>query len=584
MLFMRVTTTKSKIDESFYINYAYINENGKSTSRIYKKLGKLSDLSKKLNTDRDGVMAWAKEQARIETEKYKQENESVSISLNPNIPINKSQINTFNCGYLFLQSIYYSLHLDNICRNIKNRHEYKYDLNSILSDLVYARFLNPTSKNSSFKYCQSLLEQPKYHLHDVYRALSVLANESDYIQAELYRNSNYIHKRNTRILYYDCTNYYFEIEQERGFAKYGKSKENRPNPIIGMGMFMDAEGFPLSFDLHNGNKNEQLTLKDHEQKIINDFDCAQFVYCSDSGLGSKKNRILNATGGRAYVITQSLKKVKKEIRDVALDTSQFRLIGSNKFIDLKNLNEDDPEVYNSIYYKEIPYDSKQLSETLIVTYSPKYRKYQAAIRQAQIERAQKMISDSGKPKKNRKNPNDPARFIKKQSFTDDGELAEDEIWCIDSEAVEREAIYDGFYAVVTNLEDEVQDIIAINKRRWQIEECFRILKSEFNARPIYLRDDERIKAHFLICFMALLFFRILENKLGYKYTVEQIVDTMKKMNLTLLEGYGYIPSYTRTDLTDDLHELFKFRTDYQITKKQKMRSIIHQSKDKKKIL
>lgn len=582
---MRVTTTKSKTDESFYINYAFINEKGKSTSRIYKKLGKLSELSKKLNTDRDGVMAWAREQARIETEKYKKENESVSIALNPNIPIKKDQQNTFNCGYLFLQSIYYSLHLDNICRNIKNRHDYEYDLNAILSDLIYARFLNPTSKLSSFKYCHSLLEQPTYHLHDIYRALTVLAEESDYIQAELYRNSNYIHKRNTRVLYYDCTNYYFEIEQERGDAKYGKNKENRPNPIVGMGLFMDADGFPLSFDLFPGNQNEQLTLKDHEHKVINDFQCSQFVYCSDSGLGSKKNRLLNTTGGRAYVITQSLKKLKKDVRETALSTSQYRKIGSNKFIDLNDLDEEDPEVFNSIYYKEVPYDSNELSETLIVTYSPKYRKYQASIRQNQIQRAQKMITDSGKPKKNRKNPNDPARFLKKQSFTDNGELAEDEIWQIDQEVIEKEAMYDGFYAVVTNLDDDdVQDIIAINKRRWQIEECFRILKSDFDARPVYLRDDDRIKAHFLICFMALLFFRILENKLEYKYTAGQIVGTMKKMNLTLLEGYGYIPSYTRTDITDDLHKLFGFRTDYQITKKQKMRNIIHQTKDKKKIL
>lgn len=581
---MRVTTTKSKSDESFYINYAFINEKGKSTSRIYKKLGKLSELSKELNTDRDGVMAWAKEQARIETEKYKKENESVSIALNPNIPIKKDQQNTFNCGYLFLQSIYYSLHLDNICRNIKNRHDYEYDLNAILSDLIYARFLNPTSKLSSFKYCHSLLEQPTYHLHDIYRALTVLAEESDYIQAELYRNSNYIHKRNTRVLYYDCTNYYFEIEQERGDAKYGKNKENKPNPIVGMGLFMDADGFPLSFDLFPGNQNEQLTLKDHEHKVINDFRCSQFVYCSDSGLGSKKNRLLNTTGGRAYVITQSLKKLKKDVRETALSTSQYRKIGSNKFIDLNDLDEEDPEVFNSIYYKEVPYDSNELSETLIVTYSPKYRKYQASIRQNQIQRAQKMITDSGKPKKNRKNPNDPARFLKKQSFTDNGELAEDEIWRIDQEVIEKEAMYDGFYAVVTNLDDDVQDIIAINKRRWQIEECFRILKSDFDARPVYLRDDDRIKAHFLICFMALLFFRILENKLEYKYTAGQIVGTMKKMNLTLLEGYGYIPSYTRTDITDDLHKLFGFRTDYQITKKQKMRNIIHQTKDKKKIL
>lgn len=581
---MRVTTTKSKNSESFYINYAYINDRGKSTSKVYRKLGTLKELSAKLNTDRDGVMAWAKEQARIATEEYKKEIEAVSVSLHPNQIIHKNQINLYNCGYLFLQSIYYSLRIDNICRNIKNRHNYEFDLNAILSDLIYARFLNPSSKNSSYKFCQTLLEPPTYQLHDIYRALSVLADECDYIQAELYRNSNFIHKRNTTILYYDCTNYYFEIEQERGDAKYGKCKENRPNPIIGMGMFMDADGFPLSFDTYEGNQNEQLTLKPNEQKIINDFDCSRFIYVSDSGLGSKKNRILNATGGRGYVITQSLKKIKKDIRETALSTTQFRKIGSREFIDLKDLNEEDDEVFNSVYYKEIPYDSKDLCETLIVTYSPKYKNYQKKIRNGQIERAAKMISESGKIKKNRKNPNDPSRFLKKQSFTENGELAEEDIWQINQEIINKEEMFDGFYAVVTNLDEDITDIIAINKRRWQIEECFRILKTEFDARPVYLRRDDRIKAHFLICFISLLFFRILESKLDYKYTAEQIIKTIKNMNVTKIEGYGYIPSYTRTDITDDLHSLFNFRTDYQITKKAKMRNIIHQTKDKKILL
>lgn len=581
---MRVTTTKSKNSESFYINYAYINDKGKSTSKVYRKLGTLKELSAMLNTDRDGVMAWAKEQARIATEEYKKEIEAVPVSFYPNQIIHKNQPHLYNCGYLFLQCIYYSLRMDNICRNIKNRHNYEFDLNAILSDLIYARFLSPSSKNSSYKYCQTLLEPPAYQLHDIYRALSVLADECDYIQAELYRNSNFIHKRNTAILYYDCTNYYFEIEQERGDAKYGKGKENRPNPIIGMGMFMDADGFPLSFDTYEGNQNEQLTLKPHEQKIINDFDCSQFIYVSDSGLGSKTNRVLNATGGRGYVITQSLKKIKKDIRETALSTAQFRKIGSNKFIDLKDLDEDDDEVFNSVYYKEVPYDSKDLCETLIVTYSPKYKNYQKKIRNGQIERATKMISDSGKIKKNRKNPNDPARFLKKQSFTENGELAEEELWQIDHETIDKEEMYDGFYAVVTNLDADITDIITINKRRWQIEECFRILKTEFDARPVYLRRDDRIKAHFLICFISLLFFRIIENKLEYKYTAEQIIKTMKDMNVTKIEGYGYIPSYTRTDITDDLHTLFKFRTDYQITKKAKMRNIIHQTKNQKILL
>ncbi|MEG0379784.1 MAG: transposase, partial [Eubacterium sp.] len=339
---------------------------GKSTSKTFKKLGTLVELSEELNTDRDGVMAWAKEQARIATEIYKKENETISVPFAPNRTIDKNSQRSFNCGYLFLQSIYSDLRFDNIIRNIKKRHDYEYNLDSILSDLIYSRILKPSSKKSSYLFAQSLLEQPKYQLHDLYRALSVLAQESDYIQLEVYRNSNFIHKRNTKVLYYDCTNYYFEIEQEDGNKKYGKSKENRPNPIIGMGLFMDADGFPLAFDLHPGNQNEQMTLKPLEQKVVRDFDCSEFIYCSDSGLASKNNKLFNSTNGRNFVITQSLKKLKKEDREIALNSTQYRKIGCNQFIDLKNLDESDPEVYQSIYYKEIPLDSKIANETLIV--------------------------------------------------------------------------------------------------------------------------------------------------------------------------------------------------------------------------
>lgn len=578
---MRVTTTKSKNAESFYINYAYIDKNGKSTSRIYKKLGTLKELSEKLNTDRDGVMAWAKEQARLETEKYKNEVEDITVRLSPTSIIQKDSKRSFNCGYLFLQSICSCLRFDNICRNIKNRHSFDYSLESILSDLIYSRILKPSSKLSSYSYCQSLLEKPNYELHDVYRALQVLATESDYIQSEVYKNSNFLHKRNTQVLYYDCTNYYFEIEQEKNDQKYGKSKEHRPNPIVGMGLFMDTDGFPLAFDIYPGNQNEQKTLNPLEKKVIRDFECSEFIYCSDSGLGSENNKLLNDTKTRSYVITQSLKKLKAEYKDTALNTSQYRKLGSKKFIDLKDLDETDPSVFNSIYYKEVPVESKKLSETMIVTYSPKYKAYQRKIRKEQIERAMKMIEQEGKYKKNRKNPNDPARFISSHSVTQDGEVAEKTIYSLNEEMIEKEQMYDGFYAVVTDLDDDPEKIIAINKRRWQIEECFRIMKTEFKTRPVYLSRSDSIKAHFLTCFLALLVYRILENKLSNKYTVEQIVETLRNMNLTELEGHGYIPSYTRTDITDDLHELFGFRTDMQILKKAKLRSIIKDTKIKK---
>lgn len=580
---MRVTTSKSKNSESFYINFAYIDENGKSTSRIYRKLGTLKELSQKLNTDRDGVMAWAKEQARLDTEKYNKENEILSIPFSPNQLIEKGTQHSFNCGYLFLQSILADLRIDNMCRNIKNRHKYEFDLKAIFSDLIYSRILYPSSKRSSYNFAQSLLEQPKYDLHHIYRSLPILASESDYIQAEVYRNSNFIHKRNTKILYYDCTNYYFEITQEDGDKKYGKGKEHRPNPIIGMGLFMDADGFPLAFDLYPGNQNEQKTLNPLEQKVIREFGCSEFIYCSDSGLGSQNNKLLNDTNGRAYIITQSLKKLKKEVRSTALDPNQYRKLGSNRFINLNSLDETDKEVYNSIYYKSIPIEGTKISETLIVTYSPKYRAYQAKIRQAQIERAMKMIGKGGKPKKNRKNPNDPARFIRTTAVTENGEAAS-EIFCeLNQEIIDQEAMYDGFYAVTTDLDGDVSEIIAINQRRWQIEECFRIMKTDFEARPVYVRLEECIKAHFLTCFLALLVYRLLEKKLENKYTVETILDTLRQMNVCELEGYGYIPTYKRTDLTDELHNLFGFRTDTQIIKKTKMRNIIKCSKMRDKL-
>ena len=579
---MRVTTTKSKFSESFYINYAYIDKNGKSTSKIFKKLGTLNELKEKLGTDdRDEVMKWAKEQARIATEQHKAESENVLVPLSPKSLINLNERRSFNCGYLFLQKICSDLRIDNICRNIKGRHKFKYDIQAIITDLVYARILNPSSKKSSYSYCQSLLETPKYSLDNVYDALQILADESDYIQSDLYRNSNFLHARNKSVLYYDCTNFFFEIEQEDELRKYGKSKEHRPSPIVELGLFMDADGFPLAFDIYPGNQNEQTTLKPLEQKVIRDFECSKFIFCSDSGLGSKSNRQFNDLGDRSYVITQSLKKMKTEDRDIALNPAQYRKLGCDKFINLSELDLNDPDVFNTVYYKEIPVTNGPLEETVIVTFSPKYRDYQRKIREGQIERARKMITSDGKIKKNRKNPNDPSRFIETVHVTSDAEVAENIIATLNTEAIAEEEKYDGFYAVITDIEDDPAQIIAINKRRWQIEECFRIMKTEFRSRPVYVSTEKAIKAHFLTCFIALLVYRILENQLNNKYTVTEIVNTLSEMTLTDIGEMGYIPSYTRTALTDALHENAGFRTDTQIVKKSKLRSIIKSSKDKK---
>lgn len=578
---MYVSITGNKGNQDVYIKQSYRKDNGKTSSRIYKKLGKYNTLLEQFSGNEKELMDWAKKEAEKETLAYNHQKEKVSLSLSPlaRIPLDEERV--FNIGYLFLQKICSELRIDNICRNIRNHHKFSYDFHAILTDLIYARILAPSSKLSSYKNCHSLLEPPKYSLQDLYRALSVLAEESDFIQEELYKNSNFIHSRNSKILYYDCTNYYFETEAEDGIKKYGKSKEHRPNPIITMGLFMDADGIPLAFDIFLGNQNEQLTLKPLEKKVIKDFNCSEFVFCSDASLGGKSNRFLNSFGNRSYVITYSLKKMKKEERELALLPTQFKVPGSNKLIDLRTLDESDPKVYNTIYYKEYPLVTGDMDETVIITYSPKYKAYQSKIRNTQIDRAKKMIQSSDKTRKG-KGSNDPARFIQRTAVTEDGEIAQKNIYELDKAKILEESMYDGFYAVITNLEGDIREIININKQRWEIEENFRIMKSEFEARPVFVRREDRIKAHFLTCFISLLAYRLLEKKLGEEFTCSQILETLRNMNVTLLsKDSGYIPSYKRTKITDKLHSSFGFRTDYEFTRKSTMRTIIKETKQKK---
>lgn len=544
------------------------------SSCIYKKLGKYNALLKQFDGNESKLMTWAKEQAAKETELYKQHTGKVSVEFSKAATIPMNERRSFNVGYLFLQQLCTQLRLDKVCRTIKSRHKFKYDLNAILTDLVYARILSPASKLASYEYCQSLLEPPKYSLQDIYRSLSVIAGESDFIQSELYKNSNFLHPRNNRVLYYDCTNYYFELEEEDSLRRYGKNKENRPNPIVTMGLFMNADGLPLAFDIFSGNQNKQTTLKPLESKILQDFNCSEFIYCSDSGLGSTGNRRFNSLGNRAYIITHSLKKMKKEDREIALNTTQFRKIGSDEFIDIRTLDESDEEVYNTIYYKEMPI----VTGDLIVTYSPKYKAYQRKIRARQIKRAEQIITTPGRKRKG-ENQNDPMQFVKKTSVTANGEVSKKQVYDLDEEQIQKEEMYDGFYAVITNLEGDVSEIIKINKQHWEIEENFRIMKTEFEARPVYVRREDRIKAHFMTCYISLLLYRLLEKKLGNIYTTEQILETLRSMQVTLLsKASGYIPSYTRTELTDALHKTFGFRTDYEFITKADMRTLIKDTK------
>lgn len=573
-----ISLTGNSDNKDVYIKRSYRKSNGKTATQIHRKLGKLNDLLERFSGNYDAMMAWAKSEAEKDTMEYNAKTSNVTVSLSQSAYIPKNEERCFPVGYLFLQKLCTELKIDSICRKISKRHKYTYDFSAILTDQIFSRILAPSSKLSSYSYCQTRLEPPKYELQNLYHALSVMAEESDFIQKELYFNSNFVHPRNKKILYYDCTNYYFETTQDDDFRKYGKSKENRPNPIVTMGLFMDADGIPLAFDVFPGNQNEQTTLKPLETKIIHDFACSEFIFCSDAGLGSKANRKFNSFGNRSYVITQSLKKMREEDRQIALNPKQFRRLGSDKFIDISTLDESNPDIYETIFYKEVPVVNGDMDEIVIVTYSPKYKAYQKRIREQQIARAVKMIEQPGK-KRRGKNQNDPARFIKSTAITEDGEVAGRNIYALDSDRISEEEMYDGFYAVITNLEGDVGEILKINRRRWEIEENFRIMKTDFEARPVYVRRDDRIKAHFLICYISLLVYRLLEKKLGNDYTCNEILGTLRSMQVTLLsKESGYIPSYKRTDMTDDLHKVFGFHTDYEFISKSAMRSIIKNTK------
>ena len=568
---MRLNIVKSTNAEQLYIIKSFRKGN-KNTSRIVRKLGTMASLLPEHDNDRDKVIAWAKEEARLMTEAEENNTLKVPIELSEGKQLSIGEQVSFNGGYLFLQKMFHELGLNKICSNISKRYEFQYDLSSILANLIYARILSPSSKLSSFEYMQELIETPEFELHDIYRALDVLEKESDNIQASIYENTK--KSRNDAILYYDCTNFFFEIEEESGVRKYGKSKEHRPNPIVQLGLFLDGDGIPLAFTVFPGNENEQPTLIPMEKKILSDFKLSRFIICTDAGLASTANRRFNDRADRSFIVTQSLKTMKGFLKEWALDPKGWSLGSGDKTYDISKI--DDDIHMNSVFHKERWIKENGLEQRLIVSYSPKYKHYQQQVRSRQVERAIKIVEKGSKAKT--RNPNSPTRFIEEIQMTMDGEVAEKTSRSLDEKKIVEESIYDGFTAVCTTLEDDIYDILKVNRRRWEIEESFRIMKSEFKARPVYLRKDERIVAHFLTCFLSLLVYRLLEHKLDEKYTVSELTQTLRKMNFFRMEGIGYLPEYTRTEITDALHEKFDFRTDTEIVTEKTMKKIIRDTK------
>jgi len=579
---MRLRVIKSKnVTILYVIKTIYVD--GKQKTKTVERLGTVAELEKRLN-DQDPI-EWAKFYIKDLNKKEKEGNQDVLVKYSPSKSIDKDVRRSFNGGYLFLQQIYHQLGLHKLCSEISDKHRFTFDLNSILSRLIYGRIIYPSSKLATYGLSRRFIEQPRFELQHIYRALEVIAKENDFIQSSLYENSLAISKRNTGVLYYDCTNFFFEIEQEDGIKQYGPCKEHRPNPIVEMGLFMDGDGIPLAFSIHPGNMNEQLTLKPLEKKILSDFKLSKFVVCTDAGLASQKNREFNGKDERAFITTQSIKKLKAHLRDWALDPKDWRLSDSGKSYDISTIDdviskmcdEDKVKAKSKVFYKERWIKENDFSQKLIVTYSLKYRDYQRNIRNAQIERAQKII-DSNPTKLKKCNQNDYKRFIEKTNCTNDGEVAENEVYALNSELITKEEMFDGFYAVCTNLEDNAKEIIKVNHRRWEIEECFRIMKSEFKSRPVYLSREDRITAHFTTCFMSLVIYRLLEKKLGEKFTCAEIIRGLKDMNFLKVDGEGHIPAYTRTDFTDALHEAFGFRTDFQIVSEKNMKKIFRDTK------
>ena len=573
---MRLNIRKLNNYSYYSIIKDYTNMNGKRTTKIFEKLGNQEQVEKRFG--KTDTINKIKEY--IDELNNENKEELLKREYNPNKRIAPGIKRQFNVGYLFLQKLYNQLKINEICKSIQDKYQFHFDLNEILSYLVYARIIYPSSKLETFKQCQNFIEQPKFKLHDEYRALSYIAENMDYIQEQLFNNSKNILKRNSKVIYYDCTNYFFEIDEEDDLRKYGISKEHKPNPIVGMGLFMDGDGLPLSCNIYPGNMNEQKTLIPEETKIVDNFklDDSKIILCTDAGLASDDIKNFNIKDNRGFVITQSLKKLKEEDKNKVFDKSEWRIPNDLKntynLEDIENNDSLKEKYYDTLFYKIIQTETKSVKQDLIVTFCFKYFDYNRNIRNNQIERAKKSIESNQVTRKG-KNQNDYRRFIESTNSTKTGEIAENTSYSINQEIIDEEEKYDGYYALTTNLVGDINEIFRIVKGRWEIEESFRIMKSDFLARPVNLSREDRIKAHFMTCFISLFIYRLLEKKLDYKYTTTQILDTLRNMTVLEQKGLGFEPEYERTTLTDDLHEIFKFNTDLEIVSYKKMKKILN---------
>ena len=621
---MKLSISKSKNTVIYYVAESYRKPNGTSSTRTVKKIGSEAELREKLGDGVD-IKVWCQEYVRKLTADAKAHKPvPVELSLIPDVPYEKNVIRSFNVGYLFLQRILYQENISQMVKEIKSRHSFQFNLEKIICDLIYARILDPSSKKSTYDYCHSLLEAPDYELHDVYRALDIIHKETDFIQSFLYQQSVKCSCRDTSVLFYDCTNFFFEIDDEDELRRVGFSKEHRTTPIVQLGLFTDRRGIPLGFSVFNGSQSEQISLTPLEEKILNDFNLpdSRLIVCTDSGLASFDNKEFNAKTHLIknslncittdYITIRPLRKMDAVTLEWALNRGRsltlnpikdgenpdkvfaeiertgWRTEGSNRVYSLDEIDEDDPENYNRIFYKEkyviitpsgkSKNKGKTLEERLIVTYSIKYKHFMQHKRLLNLNKASRMIAAKNSKKLDLKASDSVRKFIQIQSVDNKGKTITDSSnrYSLDEAAILEDARYDGFYAVSTNISPEVmpvKEIITVNKGRWEIEESFMIMKSELRARPVYLQNSERIKAHFTTCFMSLQVLRILEQKLNEKkgkiIPIQQLISTLRKMQITTIDKY-YTGAYTRTDITDGLYDLLGMRFDSELITKGKI--------------
>ena len=593
---MKLYYDKRLKDPTYYIQQGFRNGK-KTTTKNIKRLGKHSELL--LITD--NPLEYAKNEVKKMNEEYRSGRSEfiVTMDFNERIPSTDSLYSnstSLNIGYLYLKDIYAKLNLSDFFKSVSSDRKITYDCNKICQFLTYARILDPASKYGTYDKLDTYYEKPQVEYQHMIRFLDILDRNSDQYLKHLFDNSENIVKRDTSVMYYDCTNYFFETEKPDeeivdevtgeiilGLRQFGISKENKTSPIVEMGLIMDSRGIPISMCIHPGNTNEQLTAVPLEKEVIKMTGNKKFIYCADAGLGSYNIRKFNDMGGRAYIVTQSVKKLGQEIKDIVFNDSNYRLLSNDDAITLKEMrtfNKKDANnlsLYNDFAYKVIPantamdtglYEEKvykngrtkkvkakgTLHQYIIVTFSRKMMEYQRTIRERQLERAKKLLRLKD-PEKIKKGPNDIRRFLKNTS-------SDTANYVLDMDKIHEEEKYDGFYAVATNLDDSAKDILAVAQNRYKIEDCFRIMKTNFDARPVFLRKPERIRAHFLICYTALLIYRLMECKLDDNLThvtTSNLIKTLRNMNVVNMDDMYYKSIYSGSQTLDALERCFELQ-------------------------